>query len=73
MLEDGVNMRHVLWTAEKRFNLNGPDFYCSFWHDLRKEVPQRLYKGDLAAAALCSGAASLQAGFAVTRESILHA
>lgn len=42
VVKDSVNFRDVLWTDEKRFNLDGPDHFAYFWHDLRNEVPKRM-------------------------------
>lgn len=42
ILKDRTDLANVIWTDEKRFNLDGPDFYSQFWYDLRKETPRRV-------------------------------
>lgn len=42
MLKDATPFKQVIWTDEKRFNLDGPDYYNFYWHDLRRQAPQRV-------------------------------
>jgi len=36
MVWDG-QWKNVMWSNEKKFNLDGPDSFAYYWHDLRKE------------------------------------
>ena len=61
----GNNWRNVIFSDEKKFNLDGPDGIASYWHDLRKEkliFSKRQQGGGgvmIWAAFCCSGKASI--------------
>jgi hypothetical protein len=37
-MEFGQKCRNVIWSEEKKFNINGPDGMQCYWADLRKEL-----------------------------------
>jgi transposase len=56
-MEFGVQWRKVVWSDEKKFNLDGPDGLQYYWHDLRKE-PELFSKN-----AMGGGSVMIWAGF----------
>lgn len=41
-IREAVDFSKVIWTDENRFNLDGPDYFNYYWHDLRQQQPQRI-------------------------------
>ena len=57
-LDMDENCNHVVFSDEMKFNLDGPEGFSGYWHDLRQNDPHRLSRNFGGDTVMCWGAFS---------------